>query len=492
MIRIILIRHGHTAWNLAEGQGRRFRGIIDLPLADEGVTQAQATAQRLADWPLTAIYSSPLQRAARTAQIIAEPHDLSAQPLPGLGSMNYGEWAGRFYVDVARRWPELYQQWRCDPFSIQIPGGESTVALRDRAVTTLRTILTRHDEGDTIALVSHQVVTKTLACVLGGLPNTAYWQVRQDLCNLSRFDYDPTTDEFTVVGLNDTCHLSPALPHAAGGVGSRPSAPGNGLWPQESGRNLPGRLAATCQPQETGFAPKQEAATELGGTRIVLVRHGQTAWNAGAGDPTLSGERFRGHTDLPLDNVGQAQARAVANRLKNEPISALYASPLLRTQQTAAPLADALCLPAQRHEGLIDINYGRFQGLTHSEAAAAYPVQAALWRTRPSQVHFPDGENLPDVQIRLLALLEEMAVRHPDSAEGKTIVLIGHQIVNKVLACTLLGLDLDQIWRIRQDTCSFDLFQHVGTHAHWRGTLTLCLNDTCHLSGLSSHASGEL
>ncbi len=420
MIRIILIRHGRTAWNVGEGQGQRFRGAIDLPLADEGVAQAQTTAQRLADVPLAAIYSSPLQRALHTAQIIAAPHDLSAHPLPGLRSMNYGDWAGELRADVARRWPDLFRRWRHDPFSVEIPGGERASDLRDRALAAVHETLAHHTDGETIALVSHQAITKALSCILTGLPHTAFWRVRQDLCNLSLFGYSPDSGDFTLLGLNDTCHLSRLLPSINGH-----------------------------------------------GTRLVLIRHGQTAWNVGAGE-----ERFRGRTDLPLDATGQAQARAVAARLQGEPLAALYTSPLLRARQTIAPLAAERSLSVQAHDGLLDIDYGRFQGLTHSEADAAYAELHALWRTAPNQVRFPGGEGLGDVQARLLALLDELSARHP----GETVALIGHQIVNKVLASTLLGLDLDQIWRIRQDTAGLNVFQQ--TDDVWR---TLCLNDTCHL-----------
>jgi broad specificity phosphatase PhoE len=421
VIRVILIRHGRTAWNLGDGQGKRFRGIIDLPLASEGEHQAQITARRLARLRLDAIYTSPLQRAARTADVIAEPQGLSAPTLAGLGSMNYGEWAGQLDSDVARRWPDLFRQWRHDPYSIRIPGGESAADLRRRAVATLRGALSRHTDGETIALISHQVVIKTLVCALAGLPNTAYWTVRQDLCNLSTFDYEPDADLFVVVGLNDTCHLSSGLTRAS-----------------------------------------------REGTRLLLVRHGQTAWNAGAGE-----ERFRGRTDLPLDPVGQAQAQAVAGRLRDEPVVAIYTSPLLRAQQTIEVLAGDLHLPIQTHDGLLDIDYGRFQGLTHSEAARAYPDLYAQWHTVPEQVHFPGGERLADVQERLFTLLGELTTRHPN----QTVVLVGHQIVNKVLACSLLGLDLDQIWRVQQDTAGIDVFQQVKAAWH-----TLALNDVCHLA----------
>jgi broad specificity phosphatase PhoE len=423
MIRIILFRHGHTAWNVGEGSGQRFRGIVDLPLADKGLAQARATARRLAGSRLDAVYSSPLQRAATTAQILAEPHGLAVQTVPGLGSMDYGHWAGLLRADVARRWPDLYRQWRTDPFSVQIPGGESAVDLRDRAVGALREVLAGHSDGETIAIVSHQVVTKTLVCTMMELPDPAYWHIHQDLCNLTRFDYDAANDEFILVGLNDVCHLEPLLPHASGG-----------------------------------------------GARLIVVRHGQTAWNVGAGE-----ERFRGRTDLPLDPVGMDQARAVAGRLKGESIAALYASPLLRARQTIAPLAEDLGLAVQPHDGMLDINYGRLQGLTHSQAASAHADEYVRWRTHPAQVRFPDGESLADVQARLLVLMDELTARHP----GQTIVLVGHQIVNKVLACTLLGLSLDRIWRIRQDTAGIDLFQ--WENEAW---ITLRLNDTCHLDAV--------
>ncbi len=458
MIRIILVRHGRTAWNIdgdqdpASGppQGPRFRGIIDLPLASQGVEQAYATARRLAELPLAAIYCSPLHRAVHTAQIIASPHDLSVQILPGLGSMDYGAWAGRTNSEVAQGWPDLYRQWRRDPFGVQIPGGESTADLRARAVDAFAQILARHGplaeqqalgqqdpsrhddivKPRHIVLVSHQVVIKTLVCDLAGLPGEAYWRLRQDLCNLTRFDYSPDTGALVLSRLNDTCHLDPALPRA--------------------------RVPANIDRRKGD------------GVRIILVRHGQTAWNAGTGQ-----ERFRGRTDLPLDETGHSQARAVVPRLRDEPIDAIYASPLQRTQQTVAPLAESLGVAVQPDPRLMDIDYGLFQGLDHQEAAAAFPQQYLSWLTSPGQVSLPGGESLDDVRLRLLRLLEELLHRH----RGHTVLLAGHQIVNKVLTCALLGLDLDRIWHVGQETAAISVFQHVAGAWH-----ILRLNDTCHLA----------
>ncbi|NLF12876.1 MAG: histidine phosphatase family protein [Anaerolineaceae bacterium] len=423
MIRLIVVRHGRTALNTGEGMDERFRGTIDAPLAPDGLEQARATGRRLAGRPLTAVYSSPLLRARSTAEAIAGPHGLPVRVLPGLSSMSFGQWAGLSHADVARRWPDVYAAWRRDPLGVPIPGGESVADLRDRALATVRDVTARHAPGETLLVVTHQAVTRLLACGLVDMPTTAYWQVRQDLCNLSTYLYDVDSRRFSVETLNDTCHLDPELPlHRGPGV------------------------------------------------RIILVRHGQTAWNPGAGP-----ERFRGRTDLPLDATGEAQAERVARRLAPASIAAIYASPLQRARQTVAPLAARLGLPVQSHQGLTDINYGLWQGLTHAEAATAYPELHRLWRTRPDQVRFPDGESLADVRDRLRTLLGQLAEVHP----GQTVVLVGHQIVNKVLACTLLDLELDQIGRIGQEPAAFNVF--VRQSDRWD---VLRLNDCCHLAGL--------
>lgn len=101
-------------------------------------------------------------------------------------------------------------------------------------------------------------------------------------------------------------------------------------------------------------------------TRFLLVRHGQTAWN----EP----ERFRGREDLPLNEMGRRQAESVARRIARDwpDVVAVYASPLQRTMQTAEAIAHARGLTPQPLAGLLDLDYGAWQGLSHQEAAARY------------------------------------------------------------------------------------------------------------------------
>jgi len=202
------------------------------------------------------------------------------------------------------------------------------------------------------------------------------------------------------------------------------------------------------------------------GVELVIVRHGRTEWNRDV--------RFRGRMDLSLDQVGESQARAVAEAIRARwpHVAAVYSSPLLRARQTAEPIATAYATPAQVHPGLRDVDYGAWTGLTPSEAESRDPDLYRLWRTVPGQVRFPDGEMLGEVQGRLLQFLENIESAH----SGQTIALVGHVVVNRVLLCTLLGLDLDAFWRIGQDNGAISL-----AHCEHGANAVLCLNDTCHL-----------
>jgi broad specificity phosphatase PhoE len=202
-------------------------------------------------------------------------------------------------------------------------------------------------------------------------------------------------------------------------------------------------------------------------THILLVRHGQTGWNEGAGQV-----RYRGQTDIPLDEVGHAQARALAARLAGEPIAGVYASPLQRAVQTAQPTADRLALPVVPHPGLLDMNLGEWQGLTHTEATRRYPEVHRRWLEAPHTVTLPGGENLAAVLERGKAAVAELVARHA----GETVMLVGHQVVNKVLVCWLLGLDNSHYWRVAQDNACLNIFTHANGVFN-----VVTLNDTCHL-----------
>jgi broad specificity phosphatase PhoE len=201
-------------------------------------------------------------------------------------------------------------------------------------------------------------------------------------------------------------------------------------------------------------------------TRIIIVRHGQTAWNEG------EGERLRGRSDLELDETGIRQAKASAARVAPWEIAAIYSSPLRRATATAEILSEPLGLQVQRLAGLIDIDYGRWQGLSLKEAEANDPGLYKLWLESPHLVAFPGGEGLGEVRKRVGNALETVLPHHP----GQAIVLVSHKVVCKVLLCSLLGLDNSHFWQIQQGLCAINLVEIERNSAS-----VLLLNDTCHL-----------
>ncbi len=198
----ILVRHGQTEWNRIE----RFRGRADVPLNETGLKQAAATGQRVAkEWQVSVIYSSPLSRAVRTAEAIAMHYDLPVLPHPGIIDIDYGDWQGLTPEEVAQRWKDELDLWYHQPQRCRIPNGESLDDLRQRGLNAIRNLAEQH-AGKSIVLVGHTVINRVLLLAILGLGNERFWYLRQDTCAINVFEKEDS--DYTLVSLNDTCHLN--------------------------------------------------------------------------------------------------------------------------------------------------------------------------------------------------------------------------------------------------------------------------------------------
>jgi broad specificity phosphatase PhoE len=201
MTEIILVRHGETEWNV----GEIFRGRIDIELNETGIKQAELLAEYLSKQKIDAIYSSPLKRALRTAEIIAGYHNLNVDIATGLFDFNYGKWQGLSHQEVKDKYKELYTTWIYHPDQIKMPAGESLDDVRKRAMSVVTNIITRYK--GTVVLVSHRVVNKVLICALLGLDNSHFWNIKQDTCGITTFTYE--NEQFILTKHNDTSYLEP-------------------------------------------------------------------------------------------------------------------------------------------------------------------------------------------------------------------------------------------------------------------------------------------
>jgi len=166
---LILVRHGQTDWNV----NGRYMGWTDEGLNAEGLRQAQMLARRLGRWPISAAFSSPLERAARTAETVSGPHSLPVQMLEALGEMRIGEWEGRFAGDIAARYPGLWKTWRKNPGDFRMPGGESLGEVRRRAVRAFDRMMDG-PEGTMVLAVTHDVVVRLLVAHCLGVSGDIY------------------------------------------------------------------------------------------------------------------------------------------------------------------------------------------------------------------------------------------------------------------------------------------------------------------------------
>jgi broad specificity phosphatase PhoE len=180
-------------------------------------------------------------------------------------------------------------------------------------------------------------------------------------------------------------------------------------------------------------------------TKILLIRHGHVEG--------IKPERFRGRQPLPLTERGRAEAQAVAKRVAGSwRPSRIYTSPLGRCIETGAAIAAACGASTEVCEDLTDIDYGAWQFKTFDEARAADPALFAAWFATPHLVRFPGGESLQDLVARAANVLRLMLSRHPD----ETIVLVGHDSINRALILQLIDQPLSAYWRIAQTPCCLD------------------------------------
>jgi phosphoserine phosphatase len=198
---------------------------------------------------------------------------------------------------------------------------------------------------------------------------------------------------------------------------------------------------------------------------ILLVRHGHVEG--------IKPERFRGRADLVLTETGQRQAELLARRIASQwAPSSILTSPLQRCIATGAAVAKACGVSSEPLTGLCDLDYGAWQSLTYDDARAKNPALFSAWFATPDLVGFPDGESLWDVAARTADVLRLVL----SGSATNTIVLVGHDSVNRVLLSQVLNLPLSSYWRLAQEPCCINEIQVTGNSFQLRR-----MNDTAHL-----------
>ena len=204
-------------------------------------------------------------------------------------------------------------------------------------------------------------------------------------------------------------------------------------------------------------------------TRLVVIRHGETAWNAEG--------RLQGHQDIRLNALGLRQAVSLVAALADEGLAAVVASDLQRAWQTGAALATGLGLPLHAEPGLRERCFGMLEGLTHAEIEAQWPDHARRWRHREPGFAPAGGESLVDFQARCLATVDRVAA----TFAGQTVALVCHGGVLDGLyrAATHVALDRPRSWPL--GNASINRLLHTP-----QGLALVGWNDSAHLDGIAA------
>lgn len=173
---------------------------------------------------------------------------------------------------------------------------------------------------------------------------------------------------------------------------------------------------------------------------LILVRHGEIDAN--------NRKHYTGRSEDPLNDLGLNQAREVGLHLAGDPVSMVVSSPLLRTRQTAQFIAEPHGLDVQMSEFFSELKMGPWEGLREEEVAQRWPVDWAIWNSRPAELVLPGRERLADVRDRILKGLD--AIRCRSEASG-SVVIVSHVAILRVLLLHAKQKNLNEYKIVRVD-----------------------------------------
>lgn len=206
-------------------------------------------------------------------------------------------------------------------------------------------------------------------------------------------------------------------------------------------------------------------------TYLFLVRHGAT--DANLQQPyILQGQGING----PLSKLGVRQAAACSALLSEFPLSQVYASPMLRAQESAAAIAKPHQLPVQTAGDINECDVGRWEGMDWGSIERDFAEAYAYFRENPAKHGYLEGESYGDVAARVTPVLNGLLEKH----RGESIVVVAHNVVNRVYLATLLGVPLELAPTIRQANCGVNIIRHNPQE-----TVVTTMNAAFHLDGLT-------
>lgn len=201
MNKIYLIRHGETTWN----KEKKFQGCTNTPLTDLGVAQGEKLARRLENVKFTALYTSPLKRAAKTADLISLKQEVTATEDERFKEIFFGDFEGKTFRALGEEYP-WFQEWTKDPSMHKIPNGDNLQEVLIKTEQVFKDMCEKIEGGE-IGIVTHAGFIRLVVLALMGLPLAYYWRFSLNNTSITVFTYK--NGKFNLETLNDFAHCQP-------------------------------------------------------------------------------------------------------------------------------------------------------------------------------------------------------------------------------------------------------------------------------------------
>ena len=403
--RVIIVRHGQSSYNAV----KKIQGRCDASvLTEKGRADAEIVGATLSQLTIDAFYSSPLQRARATSEVIHNclTNSVQLQVSDNLLEIELPLWENLPKQEVAEKFPQDYRCWKERPheFKMMVPSPQGqlehfpVLSLYQQAQQFWQSLLPQR-QGETVLIVAHNGINRCLIMSALGIPPARYHSIQQTNCCINVLNFSGLWGEpVQLESLNQTSHLGISLPP---------------------------------------YRPAHQ------GPRFLLVRHGETEWNRAS--------RFQGIRDIPLNDNGRKQGEKAAQFLKEVEMDFAVTSPMLRPQETAEIILKhhrAINLDIQ--PSLQEICHGLWEGKLETEVEAEFPGMLQQWKDAPETVQMPEGENLQQVWQRAVVCWEQLVENYANSSQSRTGIVVAHDAINKVILCYLLGLTPADFWKIKQ------------------------------------------
>ena len=439
-IRLVLVRHGLSSFN-ERGliQGRTDESF----LTQEGYKQAKFTGKILNQISFDQVFSSPLIRAAETTKTISKYLDnkIEINYDQNLLEVDLDNWSGLKISDIKSKFETAYDTWKKDPESLIIKREDNSTfkPIKDlfiqaeKFINSIKKLDNRDNQN--ILIVAHNAILRCLILSLINKPKKGFRKIKLDNASISIINIfkDENSYSTQIECINQTAHLN---------------------------KNIP---------------------KQIGNSRIVLVRHGETDWNREG--------RFQGQIDIPLNETGRAQASKASQYLKEIKFTKAISSSLKRPSETAEIiLGKESNLKIEKIDKLVEISHGLWEGKLDKEIEKYWHEMLETWKKEPEKVIMPEGESIQNVSERSILAWEIICKAQK---ENDVTLVVAHDAVNKTILCHLLGLDYSNIWMIKQGNGGInviDIFNHPE-----KDDVLSSLNITSHLGTvIDSTASGAL